>query len=1322
MKQINKLFLSTLGLGLLVGYSAHAQLGVNIGAATPQTSLDVSGAITTRPVSVAVASNAATVPANAGLVVLTGSATADIVLTSAATPFAGQLLTLVNNTTGGQRALLNGIPINNGQALLFVGDAASSNFKSADNGAAAGAATTYWNLRGNAGTSPATNFLGTTDAQDQAFRTNNTERMRILSGGNVGLGTTAPKSTLEVNGSLAANYTSITAASYTLTSTDFYVVYRGTTAATLTLPSGVGVKGRLYTIKNTTAAQTLTVNAASGEGIDGNSSFTVPPGQGVQLVTTGATAAGTVTFEIASFAAATSAGAGDNLGNHTATQNLNLQSNALVGTGADLGSTVGVGVRTDGGLNLGQNSPGNNVFLGFQSGQANTTGTQNVFNGYQSGQANTTGIQNVFSGTYSGYANTTGGYNVFNGYQSGYTNSTGNNNVFTGLQSGQNNTTGSSNVFTGLQSGQNNTTGNNNVFSGAYSGQANTTGNNNTFDGFQSGRTNTTGIQNVFSGTYSGYANTTGNNNVFNGYQSGYTNSTGNNNVFTGLQSGQNNTTGSSNVFNGYQSGQNNTTGNSNVFNGYQSGIANTTGSSNLALGYSAGPSTGALTNATAIGANASVSANNSLVLGSINGTNGATASTSVGIGTTAPKSTLEVNGSFGANYLSVTTATYTLLATDFYVTFKGTAAGTLTLPSGLNTKGRLYTVKNGTAAQTLTLNTTNSETIDGSTSVSIPAGQSVQVVTSGATSGAATYEIVDFSSASSAGSAAGVTASNGLTATNGNVKLGGTLTGNTEIATGTAVGSNNLTITGNGYFGLGIYPGTTPSSKFQIITDASTGGGEDDYLFDDYGSSAASLSNHILLRTSRGTIASPTPSVNGDPLGGITFAPRIGTGTGSLTYSGSEIYGYYKGDGTSTLTDLRFLTSSAEKMRLDETGRLGLGTTTPQSTLEVNGSVAGNYRSITATGTTVLTATDFVVVYSGTAAGTFTLPSGLNAKGRQVTIKNGTAAQTLTLNTTSSETISGNTSVSIPAGQSVMVVTTGATSGAATYEIVDFSSASSAGSAAGVTASNGLTATSGNVKLGGTLTAATDVATGGFGLTFSGAGKFGFGTTTLTGLFNVSGAMGTTSTGGLNFVNTTGIPISTASGASTVTTLSVTPGYAGANTGITTGIVATYDLPGTGGNHVFGENVIPDGSSPALGSTANRWSTVYGVAGNFSGGVSGTSGTFSGNISGVSGTFSGAMTYGQSSPTASVTAGATDYFVVPQSALTYTLPNSAANKGRTIVIFSYGGATTVATTTGGIFDPTNFSSTATTSYSLAQFHRITFFCDGSNWIATAYL
>jgi hypothetical protein len=62
-----------------------------------------------------------------------------------------------------------------------------------------------WGSSGNAGTNPAVNFIGTTDMQRLVFKTDNIERMTILSSGAVGIGTSvlpASDALLAVNGTL----------------------------------------------------------------------------------------------------------------------------------------------------------------------------------------------------------------------------------------------------------------------------------------------------------------------------------------------------------------------------------------------------------------------------------------------------------------------------------------------------------------------------------------------------------------------------------------------------------------------------------------------------------------------------------------------------------------------------------------------------------------------------------------------------------------------------------------------------------------------------------------------------------------------------------------------------------------------------------------------------------------------------------------------------------------------------------------------------------------------------------------------------------------
>jgi hypothetical protein len=91
---------------------------------------------------------------------------------------------------------------------------------------------------------------------------------------------------------------------------------------------------------------------------------------------------------------------------------------------------------------------------------------------------------------------------------------------------------------------------------------------------------------------------------------------------------------------------------------------------------------------------------------------------------------------------------------------------------------------------------------------------------------------------------------------------------------------------------------------------------------------------------------------------------------------------------------------------------QVGIGTTSPVSTLDVRGSASFNTRSITAT--TTLTSTDHTIIYTGTAIATLTLPSASTCSGREIWIKN-TTSYAVTIATTSSQTIDGNSTWSIP-------------------------------------------------------------------------------------------------------------------------------------------------------------------------------------------------------------------------------------------------------------------------------------------------------------------
>lgn len=167
----------------------------------------------------------------------------------------------------------------------------------------------------------------------------------------------------------------------------------------------------------------------------------------------------------------------------------------------------------------------------------------------------------------------------------------------------------------------------------------------NTFIGSRAGANATTGIDNTFIGANAGAATTTGSDNTYIGPFTGQLNVGGSANTVVGSSATNVMTSGDHNTVMGFASGNSLITGSHNTIIG--SSAAGSLNNANRVTLLGASAATNAQTNVTTIGANAYATADNSMVLGSINGVNGATADVNVGIGTTAPAHRLNVVTSF---------------------------------------------------------------------------------------------------------------------------------------------------------------------------------------------------------------------------------------------------------------------------------------------------------------------------------------------------------------------------------------------------------------------------------------------------------------------------------------------------------------------------------------------------------------------------------------------------------------------------------------------------------------------------------------------------
>ena len=386
-----------------------------------------------------------------------------------------------------------------------------------------------WNLTGNAATSPDTNFIGTTDAQDFLIKTSAVERARITSLGNFGIGTLAPNERLDVAGN---------------------VKFSGT----LMPNSQAGTSGQILTSQGSSMAPI----------------WTTPPSSLKPWALIGN--AGTVY--------------GTNFIGTTDSVNLQIRANnvqsGLIEVSGNSNTGFGYGV-------LSANTTGfENTASGYKSLSSNTTGNNNTASGDQSLFSNTTGYFNTASGVSSLYANTTGSFNTASGVLSLFSNTTGSHNTASGYRSLVSNTTGYDNTASGYLSLYSNTTGYSNTASGLESLYANTTGLYNTASGYRSLKSNTTGYYNTAGGVASLSVNTTGFYNTASGYLSLSSNTTGYYNTASGVQSLYANTTGSYNTASGYLSLYSNATGSLNTALGHKADVGSGALTNATAIGANA--------------------------------------------------------------------------------------------------------------------------------------------------------------------------------------------------------------------------------------------------------------------------------------------------------------------------------------------------------------------------------------------------------------------------------------------------------------------------------------------------------------------------------------------------------------------------------------------------------------------------------------------------------------------------------------------------------------------------------------------------------------
>jgi hypothetical protein len=281
--------------------------------------------------------------------------------------------------------------------------------------------TGFWNATGNAGTNPAVDFIGTADANDLVFRTNNIKRMTLRQNGTINLN--AVDSNMIIGDSAGAVNTGIY---------NHFIGYHA---------------GK----NNTTGSYNHFSGTAAGYNHTRGAFNTAIGYEAFFSDTTGF-------YNTA-------------LGYQTLYKNTRGQYNTALGSQALYFNTTGFANTAVGAVALALNTTGNyNIAVGPNALFYNQTGSSNIAVGFNALLENTTGIRNTAVGVQANRFHRNGDYNTAIGYFALNSDTTGVSNTALGYGTLYSNLNGYSNTAVGVNAMQHSIRGHDNIALGTNSG------------------------------------------------------------------------------------------------------------------------------------------------------------------------------------------------------------------------------------------------------------------------------------------------------------------------------------------------------------------------------------------------------------------------------------------------------------------------------------------------------------------------------------------------------------------------------------------------------------------------------------------------------------------------------------------------------------------------------------------------------------------------------------------------------------------------------------------------------------------------------------